>query len=105
LGIGTKVAVSSNITIDHDLKGQDKVLALCGAMLADTYVNPIGGIEIYASAAFSERGIALKFLKSNLIEYPQFEGEFVPWLSIIDVMMFNSIDIIRNRFLNNYELI
>lgn len=89
LGIATGIRVSSTIDIDHDLKSQDKVLALCRAVGADTYVNAIGGTELYAREDFSARGIALKFLQSKPIGYSQFGGEFVPWLSIIDVMMFN----------------
>ena len=36
--------------------------------------------------------------------YPQFKNEFVPNLSIIDVMMFNSPENIR-RLLSSYELV
>jgi hypothetical protein len=46
----------------------------------------------------------LKFIKSNIIEYKQFENTFVPWLSIIDVMMFNSKKEIT-KILNSYTLI
>lgn len=89
LGIGTRIRVSSTVDIDHGLKGQDKVLALCRAVGANTYVNAIGGVALYARQDFAMHGIALKFLQSRPIEYRQFGGEFVPWLSIIDVMMFN----------------
>ena len=90
LGIGTEIRVSSEITIDHDLKGQDKVLALCGAVGANTYVNAIGGMELYSKDVFRELGVELKFIKSAPFNYPQLGNEFVPWLSIVDVMMFNS---------------
>ena len=45
----------------------------------------------------------LRFIKSNPIEYRQFGGEFVPWLSIIDVLMFNDRPTVK-RFLEEYEL-
>ena len=45
LGITTEIRVSSDIAINHDLKNQDKVLALCEAVGANTYLNPIGGVE------------------------------------------------------------
>ena len=88
LGIVTGIRVSSTIDIDHGLKSQDKVLALFHAVAANTYINAIGGTELYAREDFAARGIALKFLESRPIEYSQFGGEFVPRLSIIDVMMF-----------------
>lgn len=105
LGMTTAIRVSSDIAIDHDLKGQDKVLALCGAVGATTYVNAIGGMDMYSKEAFRERGIELKFIKSKLLEYPQFGNAFVPWLSIIDVMMFNPLDTIRTCISTNFELI
>ncbi len=38
-----------------------------------------------------------------MIKYKQFNNEFVPWLSIIDVMMFNSKEQIQ-EYLNKYTL-
>lgn len=105
LGITTKIRISSGIAIDPDLKNQDKVLALCAAVGADTYVNAIGGIELYSKQAFREQGIDLKFMQSKPFEYPQFGDAFVPWLSIIDVMMFNPLDTIQTCISTNYELI
>lgn len=105
LGITTEIRVSSGITIDHELKNQDKVLALCGAVGASTYVNAIGGMELYSMDEFMARGVELKFIKSKPFEYTQFGNEFVPWLSIIDVMMFNPLDKIRTCISTNYELI
>lgn len=105
LGIATEIRTSSSIAIDHGLKSQGKVLALCEALGAATYVNAIGGMELYSKESFRERGIELKFIKSLPFEYPQFGNEFVPWLSIIDVMMFNPLDAIRACITTNYELI
>src|SRR5450759_5450222 len=105
LGIATEIRISSGIAIDHDLKNQDKVLALCEALGATTYVNAIGGMELYSKETFREKGIELKFIKSKPFEYAQFGDAFVPWLSIIDVMMFNPLDTIQTCISTNYELI
>ena len=52
--------------IDHELKGQDKVLALCQAVGADTYINAIGGTELYSTRGHSgAQGIELKFIRSK----------------------------------------
>lgn len=104
LGITTEIRISSGIAIDHSLKNQDKVLALCGAVGASTYVNAIGGVELYAREAFREKGIELKFIRPKPFEYAQFGNEFVPWLSIIDVMMFNSTDVIKSCLDSYYTL-
>jgi hypothetical protein len=105
MGIATKIRVSSDIDIDHDLKNQDRVFALCEGVGASTYVNAIGGMELYSKETFRKKGIELKFIQSKPFEYQQFDDEFVPWLSIIDVMMFNPINAIQTCISTNYELI
>jgi len=105
LGITTEIKVSAEIAIDHDLTGQDKVLALCAAAGASTYVNAIGGMELYSKETFREQGIELQFIKSKPFVYMQFGDEFVPWLSIIDVMMFNSREETLACITGNYDLI
>jgi WbqC-like protein len=90
LAIPTKITVSSAVPIDHSLKAEQKVMAICKATGADTYVNSMGGVELYDKAAFKANGIELRFLRPKLIEYKQFDNAFVPWLSIIDVIMCNS---------------
>lgn len=103
LEIQTPVTVSSRLSIDHTLRSQDKVLALCHGLAANQYLNPIGGQELYDRATFTQAGIELQFLQSTAPAYPQFGGEFVPWLSIIDVLMFNGKDQTR-ELLGNYRL-
>ena len=105
LEIKTEIKISSSLAIDHGLKNQDKVLSLCEAVGASTYVNAIGGKELYSKETFREKVLELKFIQSKPFEYPQFDNEFVPWLSIIDVMMFNPLDTIRTCISTNYELI
>lgn len=89
LNIQNRIVNSYAIDIDHTLQGQDKVIAICEALGASVYINPIGGTALYSTAKFAERGIELRFLESMPFEYPQFGKPFVPWLSILDVMMFN----------------
>ncbi len=105
LGIATQIKASSELSIDHQLKGQDKVLALCEAVGAQTYVNAIGGQQLYSREAFLGKSVDLRFIKSNPFEYPQLGDPFVPWLSIIDVMMFNPLEIIGKSIMKNFELI
>jgi hypothetical protein len=60
---------------------------------------------LYSRDEFLRRGIALKFVRSRPFEYAQFGGEFVPDLSIIDVLMFNPLDVVRECVKTKYELI
>lgn len=103
LEIGTEFLVSSQIGIDHLLKGQNKVIALCKKMDADIYINAIGGLELYQKTVFFDNDIDLKFIKSSPIEYRQFEHPFISSLSIIDVLMFNPIARVKD-LLDRYTL-
>ena len=89
LGIDTPIRVSSEIEGATELRRQDRVIDICARLGATTYINPIGGLALYEAAAFAQRGIALRFLRAQPFEYPQLGLPFVPWLSIIDVLMFN----------------
>jgi hypothetical protein len=105
LGIGARILPSSTIEVDATLKGGQRVLALCKVTGASVYVNAIGGQKLYSREEFSARGVELKFLRSHAVTYPQFGDAFVPWLSIIDVMMFNPVSRIREFLETGFELI
>ena len=104
LEIETQMIISSKVSIDHGLKSQAKVIAFCKELGADIYINPIGGKCLYDFNSFNKEGIGLKFLQPDSIEYKQFGNDFVPWLSIVDVMMFNPVFKIR-KYLNQYSLV
>jgi len=90
LGIETELIVSSDIPKNNSLTGQDKIVEICRLLGADSYFNPIGGRELYSVEEFSSKGIDLKFLEPKTVTYKQFSSRFIPDLSIVDVMMFNS---------------
>ena len=90
LEIRTPILVSSSVPIDHALRAEQKVLALCRALGADRYVNSIGGVDLYSAAAFAAESVTLEFLRPRPREYAQLGRPFVPNLSIVDVLMFNS---------------
>ncbi|HPH92274.1 MAG TPA: WbqC family protein [Ferruginibacter sp.] len=105
LAIQTPIIISSTIDIDHSLKSADKVIAICKKRNAEEYINPIGGTDLYNKEEFLNNGLSLHFLKTGEVHYKQFENEFVPFLSIIDVMMFNSKEEIKNHIENSYKLV
>ena len=105
LGIATEIRVSSTVAIPACAKGQDKVLALCGALGASTYRNAIGGLELYNGQDFQRAGIELQFIRARPWEYPQFGQPFVPWLSILDVLMFNPLEQVRDRIRSGFDVV
>lgn len=104
LDINTEIVSSSVIYQNTGLKAQERILDICLQEKSTQYINPIGGLELYDKGYFEAKNIKLNFIKSSAVEYPQFKNEFVPWLSMIDVLMFNSKEKIKD-FLNNYELV
>ena len=104
LDIKTKIIISSDIDIDHNLRSKNKVIEICKNRNAEIYVNSIGGISLYDKEEFKDNGIILNFIKSNPIKYQQSNSEFIPWLSIVDVMMFNSKEKIK-EYLKEYTLV
>jgi hypothetical protein len=90
LGLTTQIEPSSTVYENGHLHAQERVLDICVRERATLYINAPGGRDLYASEAFAARGIELRFLGSRLAAYPQFKHEFVPALSIIDGLMFNS---------------
>jgi hypothetical protein len=106
LGLPTQFEFSSNLDYrDGQVRdGQDKILKICAMMNADHYINPKNGTELYDPAHFKDRHITLNFICMDDIIYDQFsKGQFVPFLSIIDVLMFNDVEATRS-LLKKYTL-
>lgn len=103
LNLNTEFKVCSQLYKNTHLTGQDRVLDICKNEKASVYINPIGGSELYSKEQFLEQNIELFFIQSNKYQYKQFSEEFIPFLSIIDVLMFNSIKEVK-VMLSSYEL-
>ena len=104
LGMQTKILYSSEIEKNNDLKFDARIMDICKSVGADQYINAIGGKELYDKDKFATEGIELSFLETNDIDYEQFGKAFVPNLSMIDVLMFNSKDEIKTM-LDAYKLV
>jgi WbqC-like protein len=103
LGIGAEIVDSSARYGNAHLKGQNRVIDTCRIERATDYVNAIGGMTMYSREAFLANGIRLHFVCSDPIEYPQFRAPFVPSLSVIDLLMFNTPEQAR-ELLTRYRL-
>lgn len=104
LDIQTELIISSTMDKDNSLKAQDKVIHICKMLGGTQYINAIGGQELYNFEDFKKNGLELSFLKTEFTPYKQFKNEFIPGLSMIDILMFNSPEQIKTM-LNAYSLI
>lgn len=104
LNITTDFEICSESYSNTHLSGQSRVIDICRQEGATTYINPIGGIDLYSEAKFLAQNINLFFIKTENVLYKQYSAEFVPFLSIIDVLMFNDKEKVLNM-LNDFELV
>jgi len=99
-----EICSQKNYSLENVKEKDDWALEISKIEGATTYYNAIGGMKFFNREKYYNNGIDIKFIKTNNIAYKQSKRKFVPNLSIIDVMMFNSEKEIE-KMLNMYELI
>lgn len=104
LDIQTEIIVSSNIKISPALKNKERVIETCKTLNGEVYINLVGGQTLYNKNEFFHNEIELSFIQVEEREYKQFDNLFIPNLSIIDVMMFNSKEMIQDM-IHAYKII
>lgn len=85
----TQIVTTSRNYENAHLKAQARIIDICRKEHGDIYINSIGGTELYDRAEFASNGIELRFLNPVLQPYPGRDADFLPGLSIIDVLMHN----------------
>jgi len=97
IGIEFKYKIFSEMNIDLPVINDPGEWApyISNSEGADVYVNPPGGKDLFNQSLFDSLGVSLEFLSANFKEYNQKKKSFLPGLSIIDIMMFNSTDEIQ----------
>jgi len=106
LEIKTTILISSEKFSDSvELIKEYRLKNICKKIGAVDYINAQGGQQLYSKKDFSKENINLNFLIPNDdIRYSQINSEdFIPWLSIIDLIMHNSLDECK-LILNAYSL-
>ena len=104
LEIGKNIVWSSEIYGNSELKREERILNICTQENTEYYYNLIGGISIYDKSEFKKKEVFLQFLNPNPRVYDQGKLNFLPSLSIIDVLMNNSKKEVIQR-LSNFELL
>ncbi|WP_084324608.1 WbqC family protein [Marinospirillum insulare] len=88
LGINKEIIFSTDLEYDRTQAADQKLVSICKELGGAEYINSPGGRELYNTEIFQPHGIELKFIETNIEEYPQYGAkEFVPYLSIIDILM------------------
>mgnify|MGYP001592379643 CR=1 FL=1 len=106
LGIKTPILVWSEMEVEiKEVQSPDEwALNICQALDADTYINPRDGISFFDTKKYQVGGVEIKFLNFVPTEYKQLNDEFIPFLSVIDALMFNDKEQI-NKMLDNISYV
>lgn len=104
MNLKTQFIISSQSYQNRHLERQERLFDICRQENSLHYINLAGGQELYKKEDFLAQGIRLDFIKSLPLEYKQFTNPFVPYLSIIDLLMFNNPDEVSG-LLTQYEFI
>jgi hypothetical protein len=103
MGIDTPMVRASELELAEDMGRDQRLIEAVKQNGGDVYLNPEGGRHLYTPEVFNAEGLELRFLRMDELSYPQFSADFVPSLSIIDVLMFNPPDELQ-RLLGRYTV-
>jgi hypothetical protein len=85
LGLDRKIVIAS--ALGHlPEEPSERLAAICESLSADTYLSGAGGRAYLDLEPFNKRGITLKFQTFNHPVYPQLYGDFIPNLSLLDLL-------------------
>lgn len=96
LEIKTQI-IDSSVGLTNEKKAEG-LIEIVGKFKGDTYINAIGGLELYNKEEFKQHNIDLKFIKMGNIKFPN------PYLSILHHLFTQPKEQIQEE-LDNYELI
>ena len=84
LGLNTELVRSSEIPLPKNLSRVEKLMEFGRILGFTSYVNAVGGSDLYSEEEFAQNGFELTFLQPRLDPYAQGRNDFVPGLSILD---------------------
>lgn len=104
LGQEKRFHFSSQLS-DNQAEGRaDRLIHLTKGLGDSRYINALNGQSLYEKRYFAEQGVELFFINPSLSSYKQGKAtEFIPGLSMIDVLMWNTREQV-NHMLTNYSL-
>lgn len=96
--------LSSDLNHNRELSAKDRLIDMSKLLGCPVYINSPGGKDLYNKEYFSSKDIKLSFIEIDNYCYEQNCNEFVPHLSIIDVLMWNDKQQVL-KLLNMYKLV
>lgn len=103
LEIDTPIYLCSELAIPK-LGRTERLIAICKGLNCDTYINAEGGKKLYSKEEFKRHNVNLYFIRMTPTPYKQYSDMPHDYLSIIDVLMFNSKEKVQEYLECNYVL-
>ena len=87
LNINTEIIYSSEL-VDEDITGADRILAILKELKATKYITGSGpgSMRYINEKDFKEAGIELEWQSYHHPRYRQINGEFIPYMNILDLL-------------------
>ena len=95
---------SSDLEYSRNLDPAGKLINIGEKLQETKYINSPGGEKLYSKKHFFNNDIELFFIKMKELRYEQNQDEFIPNLSMIDVLMWNDKSNVKSM-LNQYDLL
>jgi hypothetical protein len=99
LGVNKETKVASELT-DFPEEPSERLATICEVLGADTYLSGPGGREYLNLEPFHNKEITVTFQEFKHPVYPQLYGDFVPNLSLVDLLFNcgpNSLNILEGK--------
>ncbi len=104
MGIEKTFMRSSALEYNRSLGACEKLIEITRSLGGTTYCNAVGGRNLYDREEFARAGLGLLFVQPGEVTYNQGGGNFVPDLSIMDALMWNSKEDAR-RLVDAYTVV
>ncbi len=96
LGIDTKIVLESDLDL-APTTGTERLVAIVGSLSeGGAYLSGAGGKKYQDEALFQDAGIDIRYSNFTSEPYPQNSPEFVPGLSILDLIFNIGVEETRN---------
>ncbi|NJM31657.1 MAG: WbqC family protein [Limnobacter sp.] len=99
-----RVASTLHLQLPENLGPGDWAPHISAALGATHYLNPIGGKHLFDPAQFHTLDVTPGFMHYTPLHYATPEFEFEPNLSVLDVLMWNAPEVVKNHLLTDCQI-
>jgi WbqC-like protein family len=84
LGLEREIRFASELGVEG--QGAERLVGICHKLGADRFYEGAAGRDYIDDALFTDAGIAIEYQDYPHPVYPQLHGEFIPFLSVVDLL-------------------